>query len=617
MTTISEAPSGRAGAARRRPAMPALAGAVAMALAVWTAPSAAFRFGSDDGSGISGSLDSTISFGLTTRLRSPDCLIIGNDSGGCNNGTNNELHSLSQLQPGGGYANADFNYTNFDDGDLNYKKNDIVSMAIKGTHDLSLRAPGGWSALARVYWVHDFKIDDTVRLPLEGEAYDKAVSRIDLLDAWIGKDFDVGSRRGKVRLGNQVVSWGEDIFILGGVNQINAIDLQKFHVPGTQLKEIFVPAPMLWGSVPVADRVNVEAYYQFYWNSFKFDPVGTFFSTADVVGPGNKPGFLPTSVVEDFFPGTCAAVNPTGRCGDRVISGTDDATNIANGLAIPFSGEYEPKKSGQYGLALRYTPESIDAEFGFYYQRYHDKLPFLGFTGTPEGAVTSYFWAYGEDKDLWGVSVSTKLGPVAIGAELSYRPKDSVGVDPTVPFGTLGGAAEPNPYSVYDVGSQPGYVEEKKYQAHVTAFYLFSPNDPLGGLATGLGASDGFILAEAAVTRYPNLDRSGRIPYFLPNYALPDKTSWGYVLEIGLNYPNAFDSGVTITPQLDWFHDVSGTSPNTIPFVEGRKALTASLLFNYRDRWKGALQWVTYSGGGANNMVRDRDFLAASVSYSF
>ena len=74
---------------------------------------------------------------------------------------------------------------------------------------------------------------------------------------------------------------------------------------------------------------------------------------------------------------------------------------------------------------------------------------------------------------------------------------------------------------------------------------------------------------------------------------------------------------MTLTPEIDWYHDVSGTSPNAIPFVEGRKALTLSLFANYRDAWKGAIQWVNFHGGGANNLMRDRDFLSASISYSF
>ena len=76
--------------------------AVAAAVAGWSAPSQAVRFGSEEG--LSGSFDSVVSFGMTRRMSGTDCRTIGNDSGGCNNGTNNEL----QARPGAnGYANAE------------------------------------------------------------------------------------------------------------------------------------------------------------------------------------------------------------------------------------------------------------------------------------------------------------------------------------------------------------------------------------------------------------------------------------------------------------------------------------------------------------------------------
>lgn len=574
--------------------------AVAVAATLWAPSSHAFRFGSEEG--LSGSFDSTVSFGMSARIGSAGCSTIGNDSGGCNNGTDNDLSRVYNLGNGLGYANADFNFTNFDDGNLNYKKGDVFSAALKGTHDLSLKYPGGWSALARVTWFKDFKAKDTRRTDVASEAE----GDVTLLDAWVAKSFSIGEQYGKIKLGNQVISWGEDIFILGGVNQINAIDLQKFHIPGTQLKEIFIPAPMLSGSFGLTEKLGMEAYYQFAWNSFKFDPSGTFFSTADVLGKGRRVAYLPGSICSDF--------GLTGPCGDQTA--LTDPERIALGTAVPYLGSEKPKRGGQYGVNFRYTADEIDTEFAVTYQRYHDKLPFLGFTGNSAGAVTGYYVAYGENKDLYAISANTKLFNVAVGAELSYRPNDSVGIDPTVPFGSIfGGSFDKN--SVYDVGRHPGYVEEEKYQFHLTGFYTFSHNDPLGGLAKSVGASDGFILTEAAVTHYPGLDTSGRTPYFLPDYSLPDKTSWGYVFEMGLNYPNAFGSGVTLTPQIDWYHDVSGTSPNAIPFVQGRKALTLSLFANYRDSWKAAIQWVNFHGGGANNLMRDRDFIAASVSYSF
>ena len=588
--------------------------AVLSTFAVLSAPTYAFRFGSEE-SGITGSFDSTISYGVTQRMSSSSCSIIGNDNGGCNRGTSNEL--MNYYQGITGYANADVNYLNGDDGDLNYNKHDVVSQVLKGTHELSLQMNGGWSALGRFNWAKDVSVDRTRRTNLDDDAYDEATTRLGVLDLWVAKRFELAGRDAKVKLGNQVISWGEGLFIIGGINQVNAINLGAYHTPGTQLKEVFIPAPMLSFSTAISDNVSVETYYQFKWNSYKLDPVGTYFSSTDLVGDGKRPLYSPTSAVDDVYgAGTCAALMPGGKCGEPITAGLDNATLIGLGLALPFEGEHEAKNSGQYGLAMRFSAPGIDTDFALYYERYHDKLPFLGFSGTPALTLTGYSWNYGEDKDLFGASMSTKVGPIAVGAEISYRPRDSIQIDPTVPFGSAAtGTFDRN--SVYDVGFHKGFVEEKKWQASTTGFYTFSRNDPLGGIVEALGASDGVILGEAAVTYYPDLDRSGATPYLLSNYSLPDRTSWGYVLAAALNYPNVFDTGVTVTPQIDWAHDVNGTTPNALPFVEGRKALTTSLLFNYRDQWKGALQYVQFSGGGDNNLMRDRDFLSASVSYSF
>ncbi|PMY73363.1 MULTISPECIES: DUF1302 domain-containing protein [unclassified Pseudomonas] len=594
----------------------ALALAVTLVSGLAAQPSHAMLFGSEDG--LSGSFDSTLSYGFATRLQSPDCHLLGGDSGGCNTGTGNDLGSYYALSRGNGYANADINFSNADDGNLNYNKHDVFSQVLKGTHELSLRFGDGWSALGRVVWAKDFKMDNVRTTALDGEAERDATERFDLLDLWVAKSFDIAEMPAKVKLGNQVISWGAEIFVPGGINQINALSLPKYHTPGTQLKEVFIPAPMASFNIGITETLSLEGYYQFKWNAYNLDPVGTYFSSADVAGEGRRPIYYSTSYIEGLRSGICGGT-PTGHCGAPNISGLADEELVALGLAVPYGGERKAKNSGQYGVALRWTAERINTEFGLFYQRYHDKVPFVGYTAlsNPEALVVDdYFINYGEDKDLFGLSMSTMVGPVAVAGELSYRPRDSVGTDPTVPFGR-GITGSYNPYSVFDTGVNKGFVEERKWQADLNAIYNFSASDPLGFIPSALGASDGFILAELVVVRYPGLDTSGKVPYVLPDYSLPDRTSWGYVTEVGINYPDLFGSGVVVTPQLDFSHDVNGTAPNAMPLVEGRRSLTTSLLLNYRDRWKGGLQWVRYWGGGDNNLMADRDFLSGSLSYSF
>lgn len=556
----------------------------------------AFKFDLDNG--VSGSLDSTISLGVQRRMESPNKSMVGNDNGG-SVPTSGRLGTLVNGPGQGATSNPDFNYTNIDDGNLNYKKGDIVAAVLKGTHELALGERGNWAALGRVTWSTDFAAANTVRTPLDDEAKRAMTHNVSLLDLWVSKDFKVGDNSAKFKLGNQVINWGEDIFIFGGINTIHAFDLRKAHIPGTQVKEILIPAPMASLNMALGAGFSTEMYYQFAWNSFKLDPAGTYWSTADFIGKGGKRGaFIPSSLGV----GTPGDFDPTRG---RSLASIDAAGGI-----IPVE-QTKPSNGGQYGMNLRYKAPGADTEFAAYYIRYHDKLPFVGFKLNP--AVTNAFGGivaveqYGEDKDLFGFSTNTKVGDWAFGAELSYRPRDSVAIDPTVP---LSGR-----YSVFSVPSNTvanGYVNEKKYQGHVTAFTWLPPE-----LTRALGAADGAFLAEVAVAHYPGLQLNGEIPYLLNNYELPTKTSWGYVMEVSLTYANVFGSGWTATPIVDFYHDVKGTSPNTIPFVEGRKALAVGLNFDYHNQWKVGLGYSSFFGGGNLNLMRDRDIASMTVSYTF
>jgi hypothetical protein len=407
-------------------------------------------------------------------------------------------------------------------------------------------------------------------------------------------------------VGNQVLSWGEDIFIVGGINQINAFDLRKLRTPGAQVKEILRPAPMISLNAGVADSLSVEAYYQWKWNAFRFDPVGTFFSGADVVGAGQRPAYIPSSVLGE----------PPGTFGDT-------GTAIVDGVNVsPFERDRLPPKGKQYGLAARFKPKGMDAEYALYYQRYHDKLPFTTLFTDPaylasNVAAIGYYNEYGKDKDLFGASFNTKVGPVAVGGEISYRPRDSVAIDGSVPLAGRYSIFDPANADANGRATVRGYVEEKKVQAHLTALYFTEVNSWTGALVKALGAAEGTLLAEVAVTHYPNL-KVGAVPYLIfPSYESPTKTSWGYAMELDLSYPRVWGSDWNLTQVTVFTHDVSGISPNTLPFVKGRKSLFVGFNFDKDATWKLQLGYTAFFGGGLSNIIRDRDNVSASLSYSF
>ena len=586
-----------------------VAWAAALACLLASVPAQAVRTTTESGTEID--FSSTISYGLQFRLKNPRTSGIGNDNGGAVP-TGAPLGSLINGPGNDGAANPDFNILNGDDGNLNFKRGDIVSAALKGTHEFGLKTTDGWRSLVRATWVADSRAGHTRRTELSGDAKAIAVHNFTLLDAWVSKDLKVlDNRTATVRLGNQVLSWGEDIFIIGGINSINAFDLRKLHTPGTQVKEILRPAPMLSINAGIADGLSAEAYYQFRWNAFRFDPVGTFFSGADVVGAGQRAAYIPSSLLAPF--GLCQAPTPCGDFGAAIQPGIN---------VVPFEADKLPPKGRQFGLTMRFKPKGADTEYALYYERYHDKLPFTTLFTDPAYAAQNvasigYYNEYGRDKNLFGASFNTKAGPIALGGEISYRPRDSVAIDGSVPFS--------GPFSIFEpANADPngritvrGYVEEKKIQAHLTALYFTEVNSPAGALVKALGAAEGTLLAEVAVTRYPNL-KVGQIPYLIfPSYESPTKTSWGYAFEFDLSYPRVWGSGWNLTQVTVFTHDVKGISPNTLPFVEGRKSLFLGLLFDNSSVWKLQTGYTKFFGGGLSNLLRDRDNITASLSYNF
>src|SRR3546814_18711422 len=84
----------------------------------------------------------------------------------------------------------------------------------------------------------------------------------DLLDAYVYGTFDFGDRELAVKLGRQVLNWGESSFVLNGINSILAFDSNQLHVPGDELDAIVIPARMLWLLMGWGKDVEKEAFTQ-------------------------------------------------------------------------------------------------------------------------------------------------------------------------------------------------------------------------------------------------------------------------------------------------------------------------------------------------------------------
>src|SRR5690606_26532766 len=178
---------------------------------------------------LTGSLDTTVSYGAAWRVEDRDEDLIGKANV-------NQLVALmtpdQQLAAPGRFS------VNSDDGNLNYDKGDLISNAFKITSELSLRW-NDWGAFARGTYFYDF--ENSGRDDLTEAALEKVGSNGKLLDAFIYRSFSIGDKPATVRLGRQVVSWGESTFIQGGINAINPVDVSALRVAGAELKEAFLP----------------------------------------------------------------------------------------------------------------------------------------------------------------------------------------------------------------------------------------------------------------------------------------------------------------------------------------------------------------------------------------
>ena len=586
-------------------------------------PASAIEFDNGD---LWGSIDTTLSHGLTFRVQKRDEDLADN--------------------------------TNSNDGNLNYKRG-LVSNTSKFTIDLDVNT-STFGAFLRTTGFLDFENQNGARerTPLSKEAKAAVGRNVELLDAYVTTAFDIGDVPVDLRLGRHVLNWGESTFIPNGINAINHFDVSKLRLPGSELREALLPVSMVSASVSPTANLSVEGFYQLDWENTEIDPVGSYFSSTDYAGPGARKAVI--TQITDSLP---AALCPNGAdlgCG---LPGGGFDPDFASVLRGP---DLSPRDSDQWGLALRFLAEDLNlTEFGFYFMNYHSRLPVISArqgpkdgliaamtaAGTAPKALASaaainryaksvkYSLEYPADIRLFGASFNTVLGASgwALQGEYSLRQNAPLqkaerlviaeGLEPIVRALTLS-ATRPSDLSAflgtYNPAKIQGYIERDVSQFQVTATKVFGPT---------LNADALVFVAEAAMMRIhnmpttpiespaggvlPNLppDQTNPRAIFRPEVADADATSWGYRIAARLDYNNAIGS-INLYPYTQFLHDVSGNSPAPSgPFIEGRTGLTLGLRADYLSSWQADLSYTRYDGDGYG--LSDRDFISASLKYSF
>lgn len=629
------------------------AAAAALLALCWPAAASAFDWSKGD---FTVRIDSLLSIGTSIRTSERDCEQIATINGGCN-----PLAALTAPT----YLATEGQLLNQDDGNLNWDQWDVFSVLLKGTHE----AQADWrnyGAFVRFTWFADFiqmRDDTSRRTDLSDDARFRSNNLLGgvvgahflLLDAYIDGNWDVGERYFNARLGNQVINWGESLFQQGGINSINTLDVTKIRLPGSELKEALLPAPIVKLAGDIVPNLGFELYYQFAWLKYELDPVGTFFSTSDLVSRGAQGQFNPPFCGD---PGT-PDENRIPVFGCVPPYSVDQLTRFP--LGIPFLGFRDASDQRQYGASLRYYLDSIQTELATYFIRLHHKFPVVEFSGTmgneglcPGGPPTpnpscnlGYSVIFPEDISLAGFSFNTLLADISIGGEISYRWDQPTPV--TFDNGLCNAdnlaacAAAPNRFanqeslinSLRAVGSVPtgggvvpGFVRTDRLVAVLNALYIFSPGTAYVGLiAELLQADEMTAIVEFAVTHYPSL-RQCPVDGVTPGcrrYPTPfgvdkvDATGWGYSLRFMATYNRIFGTPIAFLPALSFSHNVSGiTPPSEAGFTEKVLGLGATLEFRYLERWSGLVSYSNSFGAGPLvNGNNDRDFLGVTVTYQF
>jgi len=354
MSTMS-----RAGQLRR-----AVQGALFVASLAAGAPALAIDFQNEAGT-VSGSWDTTLSYGYAWRVDSRDERLIATSA----SPGPVPWPGIATQGPLGGLGRS----PNTDNGNLNFDTG-TISQAVKVLTELGANYDNRFGFFVRANALYDIELADQprARTPLSDDAEDLAASYFRMLDSFVWGRVHLGDMPLELRVGDQVLNWGESTFIQGGIGIINHFDVPALRVPGAELKEALLPQDIVWASLGITENTTIEAFYQYDWDNTEPEAVGTYFSTNDFAAAGGDTVFL-----------------GFGRLSDL---GTDFSA-LGGGVIEKFQGvaradTVKPDDQNQFGVALRlFAPGfSGGTEFGVYYVNYHSRLPLIsGTAGTQQG----------------------------------------------------------------------------------------------------------------------------------------------------------------------------------------------------------------------------------------
>ena len=547
--------------------------------------------------------------------------------------------------PSGNLVNGPVNATtmlpatiNYDDGDRNFKANSLINNRITGLAELIVRGPSYGLALSgdgfydQVYH-HPNDNNSPATVNKTGQ-YNRFTSgaryydgqRLRLLDAYVFGNWKLGPQQDiDLRIGKQVVGWGEALFFSGLATAMSPADAAKAFIPGIETKDLLLPTNQVALKLGVTDDLTVLGYYKLQYKPTELNPAGDYFSTADVVGPGSEFIYL----TQNPFYGLTVLPAPLNIPLGQIVPGTPQFWTASRGPDL------KPSDYGQYGIGLKYQLTQSTG-LGAYYLRYTDTAPI---THLNEGYQVLLAPLSALPQPLQGILQAVEggiLGPLGVQVPLVTQPLTSRAIGVQVPVSYNLAYQDGIHMGALSFSSQLFGVSvagEADYRDGVDL--LVNPAGPTATRGKTMQFDLSAIQALGHGPLWDSIQLIGEAQYIHINSVTPvagnsqltngtwpgTKNAWAYSTEVMFGWNNVFPGWDIVVPLT--FQAIAKGSPPPGTFGalygEGDQRDSVGITFSYLQRLSLGL---TYSGFLGTPTVEqhpyaDRDNIAFTAKYQF
>lgn len=397
---------------------------------------------------------------------------------------------------------------------------------------------------------------DSATSEYDGGQYNGYASRFhrgfsgEILDAFIFANFEDLAVPVRFKLGQHTVYWGEGIF--ASMHSISysqgPLDgLKAATSPGIEAKEVFMPVNQFSGQAQLTPELSFAFQYMLDWKPTRIPAGGTYFAGADLVRADR--------VVAAVIPG----VGP---------------------VTFPIGDDIEPdKKHGQFGVNLRWAPDWLQGTAGIYYRRFNETLPWTALRLTGGGPLPDdLHFAYPENTQLYGLSLTKAIGPVSVGSEISYRKNTALIGVPSGDFSAVG-----------DLLGEEG-PRGNTWHALVNGVYLL----PKTALWEG-----GQLIGELVYSRLDKVTKNEALFYgegspgcigLSKSDGCATKDMWLAQVNFSPEYTQAFP-GVNLTLPFSVAYGIKGNGATLGGGNEGAVTWSAGVTANVREKYEFSLKY--------------------------